>query len=255
MRRQLKRNLSGAVEAALIARRHEALPNDRDRLSETVGDAGYATPRNGVLDFYFLLGRPVRALPRRSARSPVPVLCRTTPATFCTKRGGYDNTNALGAPVWLQASPRGHSPKENRAPEEARRKVCGGHSQTKRGLLNRGSFAHGHGRGLAGLEHGAMGLEARGGAGVVGHARGDADQDHGDRCNKRHSHDLQVGRAISGDKRMIHGISPRFLSVGRATRGFGSLSNADSSQKFRVDCCALADALPAKAANAVYVID
>jgi len=30
--------------------------------------------------------------------------------------------------------------------------------------------------------------------------RGDTDQDHGDRCDERYGHDLQVGRAVSGNE-------------------------------------------------------
>src|SRR3954452_20650924 len=202
----------------------------------------------------FCLGVPYARCQGVQPEVPSPSSVALLLRHFVLKRAGMTILTPSALPVCGYRLRLGALPKRKAGPEGPEGKFAEV-TRKRRELLNRGSFAHGHGGGFAGLEHRAMSLEARRGAGVIGHAGGDADQDHGDRCDKRYSHDLQVGRAISGDKRMIHGISPRFLSVGRATRGFGSLSNADSSQKFRVDCCVLARGLQARAADAVYVID
>src|SRR4051794_37147769 len=117
----------------------------------------------------------------------------------CPPRHGKKKTGAQGAPEgWLAEVTRKLETLSNGVP------------------LNRRD-----GGGLAGLQHWAVGLKA-GGSAVVGHAGGDADHDHGDRCDERYGHDLQVGRAISGNERMVHGISPPVLSIGRAGWAIGS---------------------------------
>src|SRR5438445_8239440 len=131
-----------------------------------------------------------------------------------------------------------------RAPEEKLAEV----TRKLETLSNGVPFNRGYGGGLAGLEHRAVGLQV-GGSAVVGHAGGDADHDHGDRCDERYGHDLQVGRAISGNERMVHGISPPVLSIGRAGRAIGSNSNAESQLKFRLTVADPRSGVPAKAGN------
>src|SRR6187401_2678989 len=110
---------------------------------------------------------------------------------------------------------RAASPKKNRAPQGRPKESLRRSLANEEELADCGPLGGGHGGRLAGLEHRAMGLEVRGSAGVIGHAGGDADQDHGDRCNKRYNHDLQVGRAISGNERMVHGSIPGPVSWSR----------------------------------------
>src|SRR5204863_5593085 len=81
-----------------------------------------------------------------------------------------------------------------------------------------------------GLEDRRAAFQASAHVGQLG-AGGDADADHGDASDQRHSHDLEVGEAVCRIHRVVvHDTSPEFVPVSRPWPLKGSIN----SPSFRV---------------------
>src|SRR5205085_8343946 len=80
---------------------------------------------------------------------------------------------------------------------------------------NGGATGPGEGGRLAGLHDPALTPHTRARGLDRGHVCGDATDDHDDRGNERHDHDLEVGRTVGSHEGMVHGglPSPTFVAA------------------------------------------